>query len=67
MECSMSTGILSACVGMAGILLALAAGWHFGVKTAYATLRQIARNKLNDADYAAFCGLLERIKEATAP
>lgn len=63
MECSMSTGILSACVGMAGILLALAAGWHFGVKTAFLTTKSIARNHLNDAEYAEFVRLLDKVTQ----
>lgn len=39
-------------------------GWHFGVKTAFATLRDMARRKLNDAEYAEFSRMLDRIEEA---
>ena len=59
-----TTSVLLSCVGGAGMLIALAVGWHFGVKTAFATLRDMARRKLNDAEYAEFSRMLDRIEEA---
>ena len=59
-----TTSVLLSCVGGAGMLIALAVGWHFGVKTAFATLRDMARRKLNDAEYAEFSRMLDRIREA---
>ena len=53
-----TTSVLLSCVGGAGMLIALAVGWHFGVKTAFATLRDIARQKLNDAEHAEWWTLL---------
>jgi hypothetical protein len=59
-----TTSVLLSCVGGAGMLIALAVGWHFGVKTAFATLQDIARRKLNDAEHAEFSRMLDRIREA---
>ncbi len=59
-----TTSVLLSCVGGAGMLIALAVGWHFGVKTAFATLRDIARQKLNDAEHAEFSRMLDRIEGA---
>jgi hypothetical protein len=59
-----TTSVLLSCVGGAGMLIALAVGWHFGVKAAFATLRDIARRKLNDAEHAEFSRMLDKIREA---
>ena len=59
-----TTSVLLSCVGGAGMLIARAVGWHFGVKTAFATLRDMARRKLNDAEHAEFSRMLDRIREA---
>ncbi len=58
-----TTSVLISCVGGAGMLIALAVGWHFGVKTAFATMRDIARRKLNDAEYGEFLRLLDKVEE----
>jgi hypothetical protein len=52
--------ILALCAVMAGALASLAIGWHFGVKAAYAAVRQIARGNLNDAEYGEFVRLLDK-------
>lgn len=52
--------ILALCAVMAGSLASLAIGWHFGVKIAARTLRQIARNNLDDAEYGEFVRLLDK-------
>ena len=59
----MNTALLAACIAVVGIILALAAGWHFGVKTAFATMKNVARQHLNDAEYAEFARLLDMIIE----
>ncbi len=56
--------IIALCTGLAATLACMAIGWHFGVKTAFATMKSIARQHLNDADYAAFVRLLNKITEA---
>ena len=52
--------IIGLCSGLSGALASLVIGWHFGVKTAYAALRQIARDNLNDAEYGEFVRLLDK-------
>lgn len=58
-----TTSVLLSCVGGAGMLIALAVGWHFGVKTTFSMFRDIARKKLNDANYATFTRLLDEVEE----
>lgn len=55
------TGVLIACVGGAGMLVALAVGFHVGVKTAGRAIRQMGRDSLEDADYDEFLRLLRKV------
>ncbi len=57
-----TTAILTACVGGAGMLIALAVGWYFGAKTAFAVILDMARRKLSDAEYAEFAPLLHKVR-----
>ena len=52
--------IIALCSGLAGALASLAIGYCFGIKIAARTLRQIARNNLNDAEYGEFVRLLNK-------
>jgi hypothetical protein len=60
----MNPAILTACIGGVGMIVTLAVGWHFGVKTAFVTMKSIARQHLNDADYGEFVRLLGKVTEA---
>ena len=50
-------------VAVVAVVFGLAAGWHFGVKTALLTTKSIARNHLNDAEYAEFVRLLDKVTQ----
>ena len=42
---------------------ALAIGFNIGVKAAYSAVSDVARKKLNDADYEVFMRLFTRVTE----
>ncbi len=57
------TAVQLTLAAVAVALLLLFIGWQFGVKTAFATLTQVAQQKLDDSDYTTFMILLAKVKE----
>lgn len=58
-----TTAILTACVGGAGMLIALAVGYKFGVWAAVETMRRIAEQKLTAAEFCQYETLLFKVYE----
>ena len=57
------TGVLIACVGGAGMLVALAVGFKLGAWAAVETMRRIAKQKLTAAEFYQYEALLFKVYE----
>jgi len=57
----MNTAILSVLIAGIGMAIALFAGYKFGVWVTVQTMRGMARNKLNDAEFREYERLLGKI------
>ncbi len=58
-----TTAILTACVGGAGMLIALAVGYKFGVWATVQTMKRLAEQKLTAAEFYQYEALMFKVYE----